>query len=127
MTLVVGKVFEKSVCMVSDTKLTHHRLNRPPLKVTEGWVKTKILTPSLAISFAGECVFAAETIRRINPQMSLGEVEQILFSAHLSRDMENGAEFLIASKFEHPALCQIKDGVKRDVKIGWIGSHQGFR
>jgi hypothetical protein len=126
MTLVVGRISGGSVNVVSDTMLTHE-MTKAPIPITKGLIKTKIITPALAVSFAGNSHEADKGIRMVQPMMSASEAAEALLDVHRSVELAHSTDFLIAALEPRPSLISIKDGKIEEGPIGWIGSYDAYR
>lgn len=126
MTLVVAKVAGTSAHVVSDTKLTNE-LTKAPIPITEGIIKTKIITPAIAVSFAGNSHVAQAGVRVLRPTMSATEMAESLLEFHRSADADNSAEFLVTTVKPHAFLIEIKNGNMSEGLNGWIGSYEAYR
>lgn len=126
MTLVIGHVSQERVNIIGDTKLSDE-LTHAPIPITKGLIKTKIISPLLTVSFAGDSHAASQAIRGISPLWSLERVAEHLLAAQRARHAEQTPEFLIGSTDPEPALVTVKDGTSTRGLHGWVGSYHAFR
>lgn len=126
MTLVVGRISNGSITVVSDTKLTNE-MTKAPIPITKGMVKTKIIAPGLTISFAGNSSLADKAVRMVRPTMSASEAAQTLLQVHQSVELAHSADFLVAALEPQAALFSIKDGEIVEGSEGWVGSYEAYR
>lgn len=126
MTLVIVRKVQNSIFIVGDTKLTLDSIQQK-LSATDGVLKTKIVSPSLAISFAGNEYIAHKAVREISERHSPDTVVRILLDAHRSTALDVTADFIVSVAGEERTIYVIKEGEVTSPDFGWIGSYPAFR
>jgi len=128
MTLVVGRLEPPHLFVFSDSHLTE-RYRTSLGNQLEGVVKTRILTDTLSVSFAGNMHWVEKAFQRIEPHVSgqsvdPGTVADILLAEHVNSDRKT--EFVLASLLPSPGLMEFKNGNANAVQHTWLGSFHAF-
>lgn len=124
MTLIVARIIEDEIVVLADAKITNPSILRNnPLT---GALKL-IATNDVCIGYAGSYCVALDAIRDIRARNTtdVGEIEDILFAAHTTSNME--ADFIIASHIQGPRLTAISNSsVSTGNSAAWIGDINAF-
>lgn len=129
MTLIVACRVEDSICIVGDTRIT--TWDHEKVEILQGAIiKTVMLKPTCALSFAGIERVAGRTIlncmgswRNLEPD----EIIQKVLAAHIESNQipGNSTDFLLT--FLNPTrLVCIKGGLLSEPEIAWIGDEVGY-
>jgi tetratricopeptide (TPR) repeat protein len=123
MSLIVARKHKNNLIVLSDTKLTyrHEERNSP----RDGTIKTIILSPDVAVSYAGDVYFAEEALKEVGDSVEVSDIESILLKYH--NESRRTTDFILAVGFDNPYLIEIKDGASNQTDNSWIGSYEGFR
>jgi len=129
MSLIVARIENNQISIVSDTKLSdpkgHERSSRDIKLLSEGVIKSTIISNEVCISFAGAVNEAENTIKLINKQLPIEEIIDILFYSH--QNSQQSTDYIIAVAKPLPQIIEIKDSTCREVSSSWIGSHNAFK
>ncbi len=127
MTLVVARIIEDRILLISDSRITDPNvLRRSSLK---GALKAVILHRGLCVCFSGNLLIAQDAISKleVNPN-SYFESETIidqLFQEHRKGDC--GADFLLVTLIPNTSITRIRRGqIERNLNAAWIGDYDAF-
>ena len=126
MTLVVARIIEKQIVILSDTKITS------PGEILQGLdnhiLKAVIINPNL-------CICYAQTIRKALKALTELEIRSVLnldlesiqaFLLEKHQNWGNDPDFIIASLIPHPSLHKISDGRLISIPATWLGNQDAF-
>jgi hypothetical protein len=127
-SLIVARVDNEGIYIVSDTKLTapddQEFSKRQKNDAKEGVIKTTIIRPSCCISFAGNIDFADDALKAITPYSATGEIIEILRSQHELAGQRT--DFILCVSEWEKRIYEIKNGQVTQVTAAWIGSQLAF-
>lgn len=128
MSLVVAKKEDFNIYIVSDTKLTNpHGVNREILEAPEelSAIKTVIINPYIAISFAGVATNAKQAIavcRKLD--YNINEIINHLLETNIKSG--NETEFIVCINLPPFHIYEIKNSKCQLTQSAWIGDVAGF-
>ena len=126
MTLVVARIIENQIKILSDTKITD------PSGTGQGLsnhiLKAVIINPNLCICFAQTISKALRAIKEITIYGdSQNELDRVLmFFLEKHREGNNDPDFIIAALKPHPSLHRISQGEMISTPATWIGNKDAF-
>ncbi len=132
MTLVIAKIFEDNIQIISDTKISDIYLgSQNPLS---GQLKTVILNPHISISFSGLPGYVEEVLepfyqKKYPNSNSIVVVNSILFKClEVNIKSDNLTNFIVCVMFQNkPTIFRISNGkIEQNLKNAWIGDKVGF-
>ena len=126
MTLVVGRIHDSKITIVSDSKLSDPRAVRStPLS---GVLKIVRLHPAICLCYSGVYDFATQAIEAFKASSidDTGNLVDLLVNIH--QQSNNETDFVVASlERERPFFVKISKGtVTHSDHNFWIGDHAGF-
>lgn len=122
MTLVVARKSGSVISVVSDTGVTEHDVRLPPERCIP---KMAILTPDLAVAFAGNPQLATRAINAF-PRSAAPTYRSIIsYFANAQSEAEN-LELLVLLNKPMPKIVRIRDGTVNQCDVGWIGDKAGY-
>lgn len=127
MSLVVARIIDDHICIVSETKLTPPecediRLHQDPLN---GTIKTVIINSYRAISIAGNMYYAEKALQEVDSDLTDEEILGILFFYHSLSEMKT--EFIFCFIDAGAKINVIKNGIVENSTSAWIGDYFAFQ
>ncbi len=125
MTLVAARVFNGAkVAILGDSRITFsEERTRPSPNFV---LKTVVLRPDLAVSYAGDIVRANIALQSLDVAAPSAKLTQELLQAHLELGL-NDPDFLISELSPSPRFARIRSGVvEHDLQVAWLGNHSAF-
>jgi len=132
MTLVIAKIVNDDIQIISDTKITDIFLgSQNPLL---GQLKTVLLNPYISISFSGLPSYAQEVLQAFYLQElpnynSILVVNSILLKClEINRKSGNLTNFILCFIYQNkPHIYKIANSqIEQNLKNAWIGDIKGF-
>ena len=125
MTLIVSRVVNRQIKIISDSKVTDQNVVRNnPLM---GNLKSFILNPQLAVSFSGNVHYAEKflSIYFSNQIKTFNDLKYCCLA--LNNESDDKTDFIIASLTDKPSLHKITNGrIEDNLTNAWIGDKVGF-
>jgi hypothetical protein len=123
-TLVVARIVERHVAIVSDLRVTD------PDEIRRGYpygvLKAIVLAPDLCVAFAGSVDEALDAVTSLPIPASSEAFPEIAEAlAARTRRGRRSAEYLVASS-NPPRLARIRDGIVEQSRSTWIGDLAAF-
>ena len=127
MSLVVAQTIGAGPYIVSDTRVTDQH-GRPLTTPKDGTLKAVVVSPDVAICFAGTVKTGTEAIRRFGKAISAGtNVDELLPLLAGETSTDDHVEFLVAKNQPGPSLIRIRHGkVEPGASTAWLGEHAAF-
>jgi tetratricopeptide (TPR) repeat protein len=122
MSLIIARATDKSILLVSDTKLSYKLKKANPF--LEGTAKVLLIDESRLVSFAGIVEYAQIGINQISICDSDDEIIRKL-SDVTSNSSE--VEFIFATITPKPRLVKITRNEIIENQAAWIGDYDGFK
>lgn len=127
MTLIIARIYDKKICIDTDSKITGEEVVRHD--PVQGRLKALILDPKLCLCYAGNISYADEAYHYFLKQSTLGldwnDYLQYLLQINLKSD--NGTDFILAGfNGNIPLLFEIKDGAISSTQQSWLGDKSSF-
>lgn len=126
MTLVVARKVSETILIVGDTKLTFE-MTKEKISVTEGVIKSKIISDAISVSFANNEYLADAAIRSIAGNTNPDAVVRALLQAQLSVEDKHAPDFIVATMQPTIDLFVIRGGKIERALNAWIGSAEAFQ
>lgn len=132
MTLVIAKIVEDNIQIISDTKISDIYLgSQNPL---HGQLKTILLNPYISISFSGLPDYVQEVLEPFYKNEfpnfnSILVVNSILFKClEVNRKSNNRTNFIVCVMYQNqPRIFRISNSqIEQNLKTAWIGDIVGF-
>jgi hypothetical protein len=129
MSLVVSRVIDDEIRIISDTKFTDSGALHPTL--LDGGLKCIAISHACCVCFAGNVTVAEEALAPILNR-TIQDRQQItthLLQHHKAArgDPETETDFIVASAGTCVAIDRIaEDRVETNIKAAWIGDHSAF-
>lgn len=130
MTLVVARIIEDEIFVISDTKITdpNEIVNNPLTRA----IKAIIIHPNIFIAYAGDFEVAKSALSCIynlidsQPDFSVVELLKILFDSH--RESKGETDYIIGLiNYFKPELIRITNGeIESNLNATWIGKKEGY-
>lgn len=124
MTLVVGRVLDRRVAVVSDTQITEHNVHLP---IQSGVLKSCMLPGGICVSFSNSPELAGADFNNffVNHPSGTGFAGVVSFFEQASA--RSGNEYLIAFA-KTGSLVKIVDGkrVRTTAQTQWIGDEEAY-
>ncbi len=131
MSLVVAGYENKSMVIVSDTKLTYPNYMHNSLKnhinsgtIEHGILKLVVVSEKICVAFAGEVEYAENAIKEINPDASIQYIQRVLEENH--QKSAGKTDFILCSNLGQQIIHVIKDGKIEVAGQAWIGDKIAF-
>jgi hypothetical protein len=126
MSLVVAEATPEGARIVSDTRVSYPGL---PLAYKTGTLKTVVLRPDIAVSFAGDVEAGLGAIRQVANDLRGGSKVEAALSTlqNQTAGVPDGADFIVAVDGQDWQLSRIRGGhIERGLTSAWIGDQQAF-
>jgi hypothetical protein len=124
MTLVYAQVVRGHVALLSDTGITFTESAAHERRGLAVALKTVILTPTLAVAYAGDIVRANIAVRRWRRSSDTDATIQHFAAAHREDGLMD-PDFIVATD---SSITRIRGGeVERNLLVGWLGDDVTFR
>lgn len=130
MTLVVARIIEDEIFVISDTKITdpNEIVNNPLTRA----IKAIIIHPNIFIAYAGDFEVAKSALSCIynlinsQPDFSVEELLKILFDSH--RESKGETDYILGLiNYFKPELFRITNGeFESNLNATWIGKKEGY-
>jgi hypothetical protein len=125
MSLIVARIIEDEIRIVSDTKVTNYSaVHNTPLN---GSLKCVVVSPSCCVCFAGTAVLAQDAM---TPLLKNNDLDRASITGHLLREhLAEGCktDFIVAFTDPQPTLARIIAGqIEEDRPATWIGDQPAF-
>ena len=125
MSLIVARIIEDEIRIVSDTKVTNYSaVHNTPLN---GSLKCVVVSPSCCVCFAGLAGLAQVAMA---PILKSNDLDRASITRHLMREhLAEGCktDFIVAFADPQPTLVRIIDGmIEEDLPSAWIGDQPAF-
>ncbi|OPC36848.1 hypothetical protein [Elizabethkingia miricola] len=126
MTLVVAKIIDDEIQVISDTRITDLYLG--PQSPLEGQLKTIILNPLTVLSFSGLPSYAEEVLNSYYNQEIFNLRDLLIKCLDINKKSQNLTHFIISAyDLNKPFLYKIFNyKIEKDIKNAWIGDKEGF-
>lgn len=128
MSLVIAKKDGNQLCIVSDTQLTYpdQTSRRNKTHPASGILKTIVLSPDLAVAFAGDVKFADLALQNIGTTLDVDKILETLQSSHEKSDHE--IEFILTKCYANspPVIYKIANGLCSEEDSAWLGDQEAF-
>ena len=126
MSLVVGRIVDNKISIISDSKVTNKDFakNSPLI----GVLKTLILDPQTSLSYTGK-IYYIEIALDNYLQMKAKTVDDVLnMLLNVNIESNNETDFVLATIHNNiPKLYKISNGqIVRDISFFWIGDKKGY-
>lgn len=126
MSLVVAKMINSNIIIVSDTKITLDDKKEQPHTFTEGFVKTIIIDELRSLAYAGTLKQEKqdELLELVNRNIDSKKLLDFFINSSISAEID-----FIFSTLENPKgtkLLKISKGLSSEETQAWIGDHEGF-
>jgi hypothetical protein len=125
MSLVVARVIDDEIRIISDTKITDSGALHPTL--LDGGLKCIAISPTCCVCFAGNVTVAEEALAPILNR-TIQDRQQI--TTHLlqhHKAARGETDFIVASAGTCVAIDRIADDrVETNIQVAWIGDHSAF-
>jgi hypothetical protein len=125
MSLVVARVIDDEIRIISDTKITDSDALHPTL--LDGGLKCIAISPTCCVCFAGNVTVAEEALAPIlnRTMQDRQQITTHLLQHHKAAGGE--ADFIVASAGTCVAIDRIaEDKVETNIKVAWIGDYSAF-
>jgi hypothetical protein len=125
MSLVVSRVIDDEIRIISDTKITDSGVLHPTL--LDGGLKCIAISPTCCVCFAGKVGVAEEALAPIlnRTMQDRQQITTHLLQHHKAARGET--DFIVASAGTCVAIDRIaEDRLERNIKAAWIGDHSAF-
>ncbi|MFI0398052.1 MAG: hypothetical protein ACH34X_03175 [Thiolinea sp.] len=126
MSLVVAKIINSNVIIVSDTKITLDDKIKQPHTFTEGFVKTIVIDQLRCLAYAGALTQEKHDELLAILSQKTGTARLIDFLSNLSADKAIDFIFCSIENTESILLLKISEGSVSEAEHTWIGDHEGF-
>ncbi|BDU25165.1 hypothetical protein [Flavobacterium sp. GSB-24] len=126
MTLVIAKIIEDDIQIISDTKITDIFLgSQNPLK---GQLKTVILNPYISISFSGLPDYAEEVLQSYYKKELLNLNSLLIKCLEINRKSHDKTNFIVCTiNRNQPKIYKVTNyQIEQNLKNAWIGDKIGF-
>jgi len=125
-TLVIARIIENQIVILSDTKITS------PSEILQGLdnhiLKAVIINPNLCICYAQTISKALKALADLEiksiSNLNIETVKEFLLDKH--QGWGNDPDFIIASLIPHPSLHKISDGKLISIPATWLGNQVAF-
>jgi hypothetical protein len=127
MSLIIARATNKSILLVSDTKLSYsnHFYNFKKLNpYLEGTAKALLIDRCRLVAFAGTVEYARQGIDRISESDSNSDIVSKLLE--ITSD-QSDVEFIFATINPKPQVVKISNKDIIEDPIVWIGDYDGFK
>jgi hypothetical protein len=125
MSLVVARVIDDEIRIISDTKITDSGALHPTL--LDGGLKCIAISPTCCVCFAGNVTVAEEALAPILNR-TIQDRQQI--TTHLlqhHKAAQGETDFIVASAGTCVAIDRIADDrVETNIQVAWIGDYSAF-
>jgi tetratricopeptide (TPR) repeat protein len=127
MSLIIARATDKSILLVSDTKLSYRQDSYNYKKLNpylEGTAKTLLIDRYRLVAFAGTVEYARQGIDRISVSDSDSDIINKLSEVTLDK---SDVEFIFATINPKPKVVKISNEDITEDPIVWIGDYDGFK
>jgi len=125
MSLVVARVIDDEIRIISDTKIMDSGALHPTL--LDGGLKCITISPTCCVCFAGNVAVAEEALAPIlnRTMQDRQQIATHLLQHHKAARGET--DFIVASAETCVAIDRIaEDKLEANIKVAWIGDHSAF-
>jgi hypothetical protein len=122
MSLVVARMNGSVIAVVGDTGITAHDM---PLPAAKWRPKIAILSPDLAVAFAGDPDLAASAIDSFGDRGKQNFQSTVRYFLNCQIESEN-LEFLLMFNKPTTQLVRIRSGSHERLDIAWIGDRDAY-
>ncbi len=129
MSLVVAKIVNEAVVLVSDTKVGDPTSSRPGHSLLKGSLKAVLINPELCIAYAGSVEPALSAIRAVHRSHGQAVPREGIIALLLqtNESSKDNTHFIAAFAGTAPSLWRIRNGaIETDILDAWIGDSEGF-
>nr|WP_294924258.1 hypothetical protein [uncultured Flavobacterium sp.] len=127
MTLIIAKICHGAVRVESDSTISDPNIVSNRNSIFSGVLKSIILNPSIAVSFAGDVEVAQSAIDKLFKEniFDITNVKKVLLSFNI--ESRHTTDFLITSLESQPLLYKVQNGkIEVTNQSFWIGDIDGF-
>jgi hypothetical protein len=125
MSLIVARMIDDEIRIISDTKITDSGVLHPTL--LGGGLKCIAISPTCCVCFAGKVAVAEEALAPIlnRTMQDRQQITTHLLQHHKAAQGE--ADFIVASAGTCAAIDRIAENrLETNIKAAWIGDHWAF-